>query len=577
MNVRVRHDSRSLLYRRPGGAQPCGEEIDLTLQAEGDETNVCLRLWCGDGERLLPMEPGEGGFFHARIRLPDTPCLVWYYFVLTGQGGETAYYGNAQDGLGGEGQLWDHEPPSFQITVYDPAYATPEWMGEGIMYQIFPDRFHASRPTAGRKHPTQGWYHEDWNEAPTPYREPAFKGEEVADDFFGGDLRGIEEKLPYLKDLGVTVLYLNPIFRARSNHKYDTGDYRQIDPAFGTQEDLTALCGKARALGIRVMLDGVFSHTGSDSRYFNRFGHYEGLGAYQSKESPYAGWYRFERWPDKYECWWDFENLPNVEELAPGYLEFMIHGEDAVTVHYPRLGTSGWRLDVADELPMEFIRRMRSRLKAERPDAALLGEVWEDASHKEAYGAVRSYCLGDTLDSVMNYPLREGLIDFLTGKIDAPALKRQLDSLYENYAPPFARSLMNLLGSHDRPRIITLLSGEETDETGALTSAGYERGRERFLAAWGFVCALPGMPSLYYGDEAGLTGGADPYCRGTYPWGREDGELIARVRGIIRERLDSPAALYGSLTLETDGPDRITVRRQYQGSTLTFTLDRREQ
>ncbi len=576
MSIRAEHDSRSLLYRRPGGAQCCGAAVELAIRAAGETLrSVTLRLWCGEKETLLPLADDGTGLFRHTLTLPASPCLMWYYFILE-DGEETLYYGNAEDGLGGEGALYTHEPASFQITVYDPAYATPDWLGDGVMYQIFPDRFHASRPAKGRKHPTGGWYHEDWYEAPAPYREAAFPGEEVADDFFGGDLEGIRQKLPYLRDLGVTVLYLNPIFRARSNHKYDTGDYRQVDPAYGTEEDLAALCASARALGIRVLLDGVFSHTGSDSRYFNRFGHYAGEGAYQSKKSPYYSWYRFERWPDKYECWWDFVNLPNVEELSEGYLDFMIRDEDAVTIHYPRLGTSGWRLDVADELPMEFIRALRARLKAEDPQAALLGEVWEDASHKEAYGAVRCYCAGDTLDSVMNYPLREGVIDFLTGAIDSFTLARRLNSLYENYAPAFARSLMNLLGSHDRPRIITLLSGEEGAVSGGapLTAEGYARGRELFLRAWRFVCALPGMPSLYYGDEAGATGGDDPACRGTYPWGREDAGLIDQVREAIRQRKNSPAALRGDLLLVCDGPDRLIVRRTLGSDHFDYTFSR---
>ena len=574
----VRHDSRDPLYRTPSGARPTGSDVILRCRAD-DARAVTLRLWWDDGEIRRPMtaSPRGAGLFEIRLTLPEQSGLLWYYFIVDFDG-ETRLYGNADDRLGGEGRLYDHEPPSFQLTVYDEEFDTPRWMREGLLYQIMPDRFAAR----GKNAPEAGWLHEKWDEPPAIHVDPSTH-DNRADDFFGGNFRGVMDRLDYLKELGVTAIYFNPIFRARSNHKYDTGDYETIDPSFGTREDFEALCGRARALGIRILLDGVFSHTGSDSRYFNRLGRYDSLGAYQSLESPYASWYRFKRWPDEYDCWWGFETLPTVNKSDESYRRYILTGENAIVKRWLRRGASGWRLDVADELPVPFLRTLRKSVKSVDPDAAVLGEVWEDASNKVAYGQLRCYCLGDTLDSVMNYPLREGLIGFLLGEIDAYALKRRLDALYENYPAPFAAALMNLLGSHDKARVINRLSGAEPENRPReqrafrpLTDAEYERGKRRFIKAWRFLCAMPGMPCLYYGDEAGAQGGDDPFCRGTYPWGHEDRALMEEIKRVNHARLKSRAAQNGSLELIAPDADTLTVVRRYESDELRVTLDRRD-
>ena len=574
----VRHDSRDPLYRTPSGARPTGSDVILRCRAD-DARAVTLRLWWDDGEIRRPMtaSPRGAGLFEIRLTLPEQSGLLWYYFIVDFDG-ETRLYGNADDRLGGEGRLYDHEPPSFQLTVYDEEFDTPRWMREGLLYQIMPDRFAAR----GKNAPEAGWLHEKWDEPPAIHVDPSTH-DNRADDFFGGNFRGVMDRLDYLKELGVTAIYFNPIFRARSNHKYDTGDYETIDPSFGTREDFEALCGRARALGIRILLDGVFSHTGSDSRYFNRLGRYDSLGAYQSLESPYASWYRFKHWPDEYDCWWGFETLPTVNKSDESYRRYILTGENAIVKRWLRRGASGWRLDVADELPVPFLRTLRKSVKSVDPDAAVLGEVWEDASNKVAYGQLRCYCLGDTLDSVMNYPLREGLIGFLLGEIDAYALKRRLDALYENYPAPFAAALMNLLGSHDKARVINRLSGAEPENRPReqraftpLSDAEYERGKRRFIKAWRFLCAMPGMPCLYYGDEAGAQGGDDPFCRGTYPWGHEDRALMEEIKRVNHARLKSRAAQNGSLELIAPDADTLTVVRRYESDELRVTLDRRD-
>jgi len=568
----LRHDSRDERFRLPAGALPAGAWVTLRLEADGAE-RADLRLWW-DGRAILePMERIADGLFEARLQMPEAPGLLWYYF-LAEAGGGTVFYGNAPDCLGGTGAVWDHEPPSFQITVYDPAFKTPEWMRETVVYQIMVDRFHASKPVAEREPPERGHWHQDWYEAP---EQRLVSGDNAADDFFGGDLEGVRRKLTYLKNLGIGAVYFNPVFRARSNHKYDTADYLMIDPAFGDEAAFRALCEDAKALGIRLVLDGVFSHTGAYSRYFNLDGAFPSVGAYQSPKSPYSSWYTFRNWPNDYDSWWGVKTLPNVREMDEGYLDFMIRGRDAVAAHWLRAGAGGWRLDVADELPMPFLRMLRERVKREDPDAAVIGEVWEDASNKEAYGEVRSYCAGDTLDSVMNYPLRDALLHFMTGEITALQFSRRIGHLQEAYPKDFFYSLMNLIGSHDRPRAINALSGaggqsppRERRSAKKLTGAQYALGKRRLTAAWRFLTALPGMPCLYYGDEAGNQGMADPFCRGTYPWGREDKALLEDIAGAIRRRNQSPALRTGELKLLAPGEDVVVAIRRIHGGRDAF-------
>ncbi len=577
--MKLLHDSRNPEYRLPLGARKAGEVVTLRLRVQDSAPDrVFLRVWWANAEQRYEMAAAQNGdgLFEYALTLPDQAGLLWYFFIVE-ENGCTFYYGNAFDQLGGVGAMSASQPASYQLTVYDPSYETPAWMADGLMYQIMLDRFCAVNPVE----PPQGWLHEDWHEAPSN-RVLVATGDNTADDFFGGNLEGVEQKLPYLRDLGVTVIYFNPIFRSPSNHKYNTGDYNQIDPSFGTDKDFTRLCKKAERMGIRVILDGVFSHTGSDSKYFNKNGSYGNGGAYKSKRSPYFKWFNFEDWPIKYDCWWGFKTLPNVNEMEPTYIDYILTGDKAIVPKWLQKGASGWRLDVADELPMDFLRILRKSAKAARPDCCVLGEVWEDASHKEAYGEVRAYCLGDTLDSVMNYPLREGVIEFLTGRMTAPQLKRRLDSLFENYPEPFYKSLMNLLGSHDKARIINRLSGatpenrpRESREHTPLSPAEYALGRQRYIRAWEFVCALPGMPCIYYGDEAGQQGEDDPFCRATYPWGREDTDLLQEIRRISRQRMGSEVLRHGALTLTAQDDDHLLVTRTMEGQPeYRFVLSR---
>ena len=564
------HDSQSPLFRDPIGPAPCGAEVTFQLRTDSHFRSAFLRFYDGT-EKWLPMERVHEEWFKITVRMPDTPVLCWYDFRAEDHDGDMTAYGAPEDGMGGEGKLHNVNN-AWQITTYDPAYDTPHWMRKGVMYQIFPDRFYSSGEARPRR--DECYYHENWNES--PIMMPEGRDENCARDFFGGDLKGIEEKLPYLQDLGVTVIYLNPIFKARSNHRYDTADYTVIDPYLGSNEDFSRLCEKAKAMGIRIILDGVFSHTGEDSIYFNRFGRFPVKGACQDVSSPYYSWYKFTDYPNHYRCWWGIHTLPEIDKDNPSYQDFMFR-KDGVVRQWIQRGSSGWRLDVADELTMDFLRKLRKAAKEENSDSVVLGEVWEDASHKEAYGEMRCYCQGDTLDSVMNYPLRDAAIAFFRGYASARDLRRLILSQRENYPAPFYYSLMNLAGSHDRARVINTLCGRTWEELPPsrrgnrfLSHEDYHLGASRYVEMMRLLCALPGIPCVYYGDERGMQGGPDPYCRGTFPWDGGDRGLEEKIKEILHQRRTSAALQTGSLTVDAPDDNTLIITREIRDGKNVF-------
>jgi len=551
-SVMLFHNSHQDKYRLPFGAVPCGSSVTLglTVQSTAAVSWAGLVAASGDGTvQKLPLilkeESGEALYYTVQLDVPQEPGLLWYYFELDIEG-EWYYYGNNEGLLGGTGKMYRAIPPGYQLTVYKRGASTPCWYKKAIMYQIFVDRFCNGNKDGKVSNPKRNSFiYANWEDTPT-YIKECEKGSISRWDFFGGNLQGVIDKLHYLKELGVSVIYLNPIFEAPSNHKYDTADYKKVDPMFGNNDTFRELCEKAGQLGISILLDGVFSHTGSDSIYFNKYGNYPGLGAFQAETSPYYSWYRFKCSRDDYECWWGVDSLPNVNEMDPGYVDYIITGENSVIKQWMDMGAKGWRLDVADELPDEFIRLIHKTMKGKDPGSVLMGEVWEDASNKVSYGNRRAYLMGEELDSVMNYPFRGIMTDFFTGKHDANHVNEVLMSLYENYPLHNFYSNMNLIGTHDVPRILTIL-GEAPQEQ-AMTQLQKEAYRlpeaQKSLAAARLKLlslvqmTFPGVPSIYYGDEAGLQGYRDPLNRGTYPWGREDQELLQWYRKItsIRNR-----------------------------------------
>ena len=421
----------------------------------------------------------------------------------------------------------------FQLTLSDFAYAEPAWLKGGVIYHVFVDRF-----CRGAENPVRegAILNEDWENGMPQY--PEYPGAPLANNmFFGGDLAGVEKKLSYIASLGVTCIYLSPIFRAYSNHKYDTGDYMEIDEMFGGRPAFLSLLEKAKTYGIRIVLDGVFNHTGDDSRYFNRRGSYDTVGAYQSKDSPYYPWFTFRRFPDEYEAWWNIEILPRLNTENASCRDYFL-GENGVIATYAALGIGGMRLDVADELSSSFIQGIKKRLTEKVPDAVLYGEVWEDASNKIAYDRRTSYYYGRELDGVMNYPLRTGLISYLRHK-KTDALSYYFNEVLPNMPKRAADLAMNLLGTHDTLRILTALGGKAPDgysneQLASLRMTPSERKRALRLlaAAYTVLATLPGVPSIYYADEVGAEGYSDPFNRMPFPWGREDEDLLAHYRAI---------------------------------------------
>lgn len=571
------HNPYSLLFRDPVGAVTIGQTLTLRARLT-DLERVFLILIFPDGHsEQKPMEKDADGV-SASVCLEETGLYHYAFCVESGRC------------IGLEGENTGLVPGStWPLTVYDPAFNTPEWFRDSICYQIFPDRFHKSgssdpeeRALIHRQKGRRVCLHADWTEEPRSEAGPGEK-EYVPDDYFGGDLKGIEEKLPYLKELGVGCLYLNPIFEADSNHRYNTADYRRIDPMLGTSEDFLSLTKKAKTYGIRVILDGVFSHTGADSRYFDINGTYGG-GAYHDPSSLYRSWYRFEQWPDTYECWWGFRTLPNVEETDPSYGAF-IHGADGVLAAWQKAGAKGWRLDVADELPEAFIRDVRKRIKTEDPEAVLLGEVWEDASDKQGPEGRRTYVDGQELDGCMNYPLRKAILRFLNGESDAYACEEELLRLYTHYPRPFYEACLNLISSHDEVRALSYLSGApdrykaSRKEQGAFvpSEAALARGKRLFLIAAAMQMTLPGVPCIYYGDEAGLSGMGDPFNRRTFPWGREDKQILSAVKQLCALRNGSEAlhkeAAFRAGALSSDV---FCILRHTQRETALLFINRSE-
>lgn len=566
MDIMLLHDSHNEFYRTPSGPAPAGSNVLIRLHCD-EATSVVLRTWMTE-ELCYTMLPTAEHVWEVAIPLPTTPGLFWYYFLIYRKDGRTIRYGNQPDKLGGVGVAYDHgEPESFQITLYDPAYKTPNAFHGANIYQIFPDRFRHA-PTKAVDDRKDRYVHQNWDEELLGVGD--LRGGKYQElDFYGGTLTGIQEKLPYLKDMGIDIIYLNPIFRARSNHRYDTGDYTQVDPLCGTNTEFTELCEAAKKVGIRVMLDGVFSHTGEDSVYFNHFGHYPTLGAYQGQSSPYYDWYTFNHYPEDYKAWWGILSLPELRKDNPEYQKFMFQPHEGVVPRWIEAGSCGWRLDVADELPVDFLRKLRAAAKAADPEAVVLGEVWEDASNKVAYGETRCYCTGDTLDSVMNYPVREAILNFVMGKTSASTFVRLIHHQEEVYPAQFRYALMNLVGSHDRWRALNILAGRECQELSKadqqhvhLNVEEYELAVRRYKLCIDLLCALPGCATVYYGDEVGLTGCHDPWNRRAFPWGREDKSLQKYVANKLRHRQESDLLRLGYCDIEAPDDDTLLITRR---------------
>ena len=500
--------------------------------------------------------------FSADIPIPaDYQGLIWYSFRMDFSA--EPYYMESEE---------------FQLTVYDGADKVPDWFGLGMCYQIFPDRFcRLALPT--ETGPGDRIIHENWADPPIYKPEPE-RGV-TNRDFFGGSLKGVESKLDYLAGLGVETIYFCPIFEALENHRYGTADYEKIDPMLGTLQDFERLCKAAHKKGMRIILDGVFNHVGWASRYFNATGVYGEGGAAQDENSPYHDWFLWQEWPHEYKSWWGFHTLPDFNKENPEFLEY-ICGENGIIRTWLRRGADGWRLDVADELPDHMVHSIHEAARAENPNALIIGEVWEDGSIKMAYDVRRKHIWGGHCDGLMNYPLRNALISYLLGG-DAEGFQAEMETIADHY-PPFAfHNAMNSLGTHDTLRILTFLgvahdhkNDWSKDERAdyVMTPQEHAKGLERLKLGYALLFAFPGAPTVYYGDEAGMTGFEDPFNRGTYPWGKEDKDLVAYVSKLGQLRKTSKALRQGTLAYLAADKGLLAFTRTYGKETVIAAANR---
>lgn len=534
---RVKYNSKNQDFKKPFGAVSNAQEVTFSIHVARNEnpTGVTFVYRMDNSQSPIYINMQKTGeydnyFIYSCQVIFHKADLYFYRFeIITPHGikfvGLKDGYAEIEDWL-----------PEWQLTVYDSNFTTPDWAKGGIMYQIFPDRFYRSNKFAPIPSKNVRTIHENWYDIPDFIHDnPNYK----ANDYFCGNIMGITEKLDYIKDLNVNIIYLNPIFESPEYHRYSTADYMNVDPYFGTNELFKEFTKKCDELGIKVILDGVFSHTGADSIYFNKYGNYDSVGAYNSTESPYYNWYNFINYPGEYECWWGFGNLPNVKETNPEYLEY-ITGKNGVIEHWQNLGCNGWRLDVADELPDEFLDNLYKCAKSVDKDCFIIGEVWEDATNKFAYNKRRRYLLGSQMDSVMNYPWRTAILEYVKNG-DERQFNDRLISIMENYPPHVLQCLMNSISTHDTLRAITYFGVEHDvpdNEKGAykMTPEEYAKGKNMLIQATFLQFTLPGIPCIYYGDEVGLQGFMDPYCRMGYPYGNEDLEILEFYKKISKAR-----------------------------------------
>ena len=575
--MRILFDSKQLIHKDPFGTLTPNQSCTLRIHIPSDVQAACVTCLFQhpDGTRAMTVEleyqmkKGAYDIFGGKFAM-EKPGLYFYHFHVRHRSGGFHLYKQGEGTNMEMGDMW-------QVSCVPEVHAGPDWAQGATMYQIFPDRFHKSGKCdlTGKLEPYT--VHDNWSEE--VHWQPEPDGRVLNNDFYGGNFKGITEKLDYIAGLGATVIYLNPVGKSFSSHRYDTGDYKTPDPMLGTMEDFTALCEAAHARGMKIILDGVYSHTGSDSLYFNREGHFDGKGAYQSKESPYYSWFTFYHWPNRYRSWWDFDTLPTVNKMDPAFVEYIITGNDSVIAHWLNAGCDGFRLDVADELPNEFLTLLRQQVAKIKPDAMVIGEVWEDASNKVAYGEHRRYFVDDQVDGVMNYPLRTAIINFLRERDDGYGLYTTVMSIAENYPKHAFLTNMNCLGTHDSPRILTALMDDfdgsrEEKAKRKLSRQQYDVAQERLLMASFLQYMLPGTPSIYYGDEAGMEGYKDPFNRRTYPWGREDQDLLSHYRQLGRLRREQEILRLGDIAFSVACDSRLAFSRSLNGKTLKIYVNR---
>ena len=560
--MRILYNSKLSQFKTPFGTLRPGETCTMHIQipCSCQTVHVEVRLLREDGKPYLnvPMTKTAATELYetwtASFALDD-PDLYFYFFQITTKNESFRLLKQGDDTNMEDGDWW-------QVSVIAEEFAVPSALEGAVMYQIFPDRFAKAGQADLHDKLQPYWIHSNTHDVPV--WQPNERGEVTNNDFFGGNFAGMCEKLDYLHDLGVEVLYLNPIFMAWSTHRYDTYDYARIDPMLGTEDDFRHFCNEAHERGMKVILDGVFSHVGDRSPYFQS--------AISDPNSPYRSWFQFQHYPDRYTSWWGITTLPCVNKLDPAFLDYIIDGSYSIAVRWLMAGADGWRLDVVDELPDEFVLRLRRRIRQVKPGAILIGEVWEDASNKIAYDRRRRYFVDNELDGVMNYPLQKAILRYVRRENDGAEFGQQVMTLAENYPPHVLNACMNLLSTHDTPRAINALLDPHDGSRDDLARRHFSPeqiawGKELLRTASFLQFTLPGAPCIYYGDEAGMTGYRDPFNRGFYPWGEEDANMQAFYRALAKLKRENPALKTGRVEVITAGNGRVQFLRQSEQQT----------
>jgi cyclomaltodextrinase / maltogenic alpha-amylase / neopullulanase len=586
-------DSRSAQHKQPFGAVIAGATLRFALDALPGVEKLTLvveqRRLEGNQEVLeysevarVPMvktTQGDREHWTASHRFADVSVHgYWFEAEIAGrryalQNNRNALHWTREKGTGGAGEVGELPGAAstirrFRQTVYSPDFKVPDWAADVIYYYVFPERFRNGdkrndpKPGIAKYHDGTVEFHENWLDK--PWKPGDGSDERYNNDFFGGDLAGIIDKLDYILELGANTIYMTPLFRAASNHKYDTADYKQIDPGFGTNADFERLTREAAKRGIRIIPDTSLNHVGQDSRYFDRYGNFNDKGAFEGGRidpaSPYASWFTFDasqKQADKqYKGWVGIADLPELDKSSPAWRNYAYRDRDSVMKLWLDRGAAGWRMDVAPWVPDDFWREWRAEIKRHKPDALTVAETWFDSS---------KYFLGDMFDSTMNYVFRNAVLEYAAGG-KASGLVEQLEALREAYPPQALHALMNLLSTHDQARALHHFGWHD----GVKDTTVIARAKQRLLLAVFIQMTYPGAPTIYYGDEVGVTGGDDPYNRATYPWqdvgGKPDLTLLAQFKQLTKLRNDHAILRRGKLLAPLHVDEHVVVfAREHEG------------
>ena len=560
--MRILFDSKNEEYKVPFGClrqdEKCTLNIKIPCHCNTKKCFVIVEDYEGfylKTQLFYKETKGEYEIYSGKFSLVNNGLYHYHFYIETSDGSFNLFKTGYNDTNIEEGENW-------QITCFDKDYDTPADFKGKVFYQIFPDRFFKDGEVDLTDKLKPFYIHENTNECPVFL--PDENGRIWNNDFFGGNLKGIEKKLDYIKELGVGVIYLNPIFMAYSNHRYDTADYKRIDPMLGTDDDFKSLCISAHKKGIKIIIDCAFSHTGSNSIYFDKDNIF-GTGAYHNENSIYKNWFMFDKYPESYTSWWGIDTLPCVDEMNKDFIKYIITDKDSVVAKYLSLGADGIRLDVADELPDEFIKLLSRRVKQINKDALVMGEVWEDASNKESYGKVRKYFSDTELDSVMNYPYQNAIIGFCSEHISGYDFINTVMTIAENYPKPVLDALMTSLSTHDTQRIITLMSrapqniSREEKSVYKIENYAYASDKVKLCAFLQFF--LPGGCAIYYGDEVGLSGYEDPFNRRFFPWDNIDNDLLSYFKNLSKIKNEVKAFQTGRVDALFAGEKCVAFKR----------------